>query len=120
MRFKAVIGAILYMGIAAIAWGQPQGKWGYLDRDPSCKMAFDFKPNGVVVLPDIRSPQKQVVANWRMQNKTIIITDRQKKWESYYSYQGNEIIWQSIKTLGKTQNITNQYALSDRSLKPCS
>lgn len=119
MRFKAIISGILYMGATAIAWANPQGKWAYLDRDPNCNMAFDFRPNGVVILPDIRNPQKQVIANWRMQNKTIIITDSQKKWESYYSYQSSKIIWQSVKTLGKTQDITNQYSLSDRSLRPC-
>ncbi len=120
MRFIAIITAMLpFLGFTFIAWGQPQGKWANLDRYPSCEIAFTFQSKNTVLLPDIRNPEKQIIASWRMQNNTIIITDKNKKWESYYSYHEDRIIWKSIKTLGQTQNIVNQYSLKDRTLKPC-
>ncbi len=120
MRFIAIIMAMAALASTTfIAWGQPQGKWANLDRYPNCNIAFNFKSNGTVFLPDIRNPKKQIIANWRMQNTTIIITDRNKRWESYYSYRKNKIVWKSVKTLGQTQNIANQYSLKDRTLRPC-
>lgn len=117
MRLFALITLLASLGLPA--WAEPKGKWANLDRYPSCNVAFNFRSNGTVDLPDIRNPQKIIVANWRMQNNTIIISEDNKKWESYYSFRNNKIVWLSIKTLGKTQNITNQYSLSERTLRPC-
>ncbi len=124
MRLRSWIAIALMAPISFIlvsfAWAKPSGKWANLKRFPGCTVAFNFRSNGTAELPDIRNPQKKIIASWRMQNNTIIITEANKKWVSYYSYRNDKIVWLSVKALGKTQSVTNQYSLSDRTLTPCS
>lgn len=117
MRFVAYLLVTIFL--SAVAWAEPVGKWANLDRYPNCDVALDFKANGSVFVPNPKKSGQTLDANWRLQGATLIITDKKNDWESYYDYKGDSIVWKSVKTLGKTQNISNQFSLQDRTMVPC-
>ncbi|MFV0430589.1 MAG: hypothetical protein ACK5MJ_00245 [Alphaproteobacteria bacterium] len=117
MRLIAFIMATMMFAFSASA--QPVGKWANLKRYPNCDVFMQFNADGSALVPNSNASGKTMQATWRLQGSTLIIKDRQNDWESYYDYKGNKIIWKSVKALGKTQNITNQFSLDDRILNQC-